>query len=564
MTFSTNPKIPLFMRYRSSSRALLLIALLAGLTVLLAACGGNEEDSDGESTLTEATFSAPGSFDPRVQVSTSTYNMMYNMYSTLVELGDSLQVQPALAKRWETDDYKTWRFHLRQDVLFHPDSCFQSDSARVLDAQDAVYSLNRALKPGGVGSFMLTDIVEGAAAVNQDSTLQQASGIEALNDSTLQITLKEPYLKLPVRLAAPFFFVVAQEAVECYGENYGQHPVGTGPFMLDNIDPGRAVSLKRYPDYWQETDDGETLPYLEQVRWRVLGSPQVALSEFRNENLEAVNIPATLASTILGEEGLNDQYDQYKMAEAVALDVHYFVFKMDEAPFQNNQKVRKALNYAVDKEQITDVLLNGLAEPAVGVLPPGVYPDSQRTEVYPHDMERARRLLEEAGYPNGEGLPPLTLTIDDQSTTSSVAQFVQSSLGDLGIEVEIDQMDFNTLLGQASQGQLPFFYMFWEGTDPNPEIFMAQFKSDQNPEEGGYNFGNYNNPRADSLFERAVSTLDPQQAASTWLKLNRLLVEDAPWLFLYHTRPVRLLQPDVENYPSNPMQIRRFVRTRVE
>ena len=551
------------MRYLNSSRAPLLVTILVSLTVLLAACGGEDGGTTGESTLTEATFSEPGSFDPRAQVSTGTYNMMYNMYSTLTELDDSLQVQPALAKRWETDDYKTWRFHLREDVRFQPDSCFQSDSARVFDAHDAVYTLNRALRPGGVGSFMLTDIVEGAAAVNQDNA-QQASGIEALNDSTMQITLKEPYLKLPVRLAAPFFFIVAEEVVKCYGENYGQHPVGTGPFMLESVDPGRAVTLKRYPDYWGESDAGEQLPYLEQVQWRVLGDPQVALSEFRSGNLDAVNVPATLASTILGEDGLNDQYDQYEMVETVALDVHYFVFKMNEPPFQNNQNVRKAINYAIDKEQITDVLLNGLAEPAVGILPPGVYPDSQRTKVYPHNMERARQLLDEAGYPNGEGLPTLTLTIDDQATTSSVAQFVQSSLSDLGIEVEINQMDFNTLLGQASQGQLPFFYMFWEGTDPNPEIFMAQFKSDEDPEEGGYNFGSYNNLRADSLFEKAVSTLGQQQAASTWLKLNRLLIDDAPWLFLYHTQPVRLLQPDIENYPSNPMQIRRFVRTREE
>jgi ABC-type transport system substrate-binding protein len=551
------------MRYLNSSRGPLLVTILASLIGLLAACGGDDGGTTGESTLAEATFSEPGSFDPRAQVSTSTYNMMYNMYSTLTELDDSLQVQPALAKRWETDDYKTWRFHLREDVRFQPDSCFQSDSARDFDAHDAVYTLNRALRPGGVGSFMLTDIVEGAAAVNQDST-RQASGIEALNDSTLQITLKEPYLKLPVRLAAPFFFIVSQEVVSCYGENYGQHPVGTGPFMLDNLDPGRVVTLKRYPGYWRKNNDGESLPYLERVQYRILGDPQIALSEFTSGNLDAVNVPATLASTVLEDGELNSEYDQYKKVESVALDVHYYIFKMDEPPFQNNRKVRKAINYAVDKEQITDVLLNGLGKPTVGVLPPGVYPDSQRAKVYPHDMERARQLLAEAGYPDGEGLPTLTLSIDNQATTSSVAQFVQSSLADLGIEVEINQMDFNTLLGQASQGQLPFFYMFWEGTDPNPEIFMAQFKSDEDPEEGGYNFGNYNNPRVDSRFEKAVSTLDPQQAASTWLKLDRLLVEDAPWLFLYHSRPVRLLQSDIENYPSNPMQIRRFRNTRQE
>ena len=125
-------------------------------------------------------------------------------------------------------------------------------------------------------------------------------------------------------------------------------------------------------------------------------------------------------------------------------------------------------------------------------------------------------------------------------------------------------MDFSTLLGEVIQGNPKFYYMYWEGTDPNPEIFFVQFKSDLLPDKGGYNFGRYNNPAADKLYELATSTLNPKTSEKLWLKLDSLIINDAPWLFLYHTKRIRLLQPNIINYDNNPMQIRRYYRTKIE
>jgi peptide/nickel transport system substrate-binding protein len=128
--------------------------------------------------------------------------------------------------------------------------------------------------------------------------------------------------------------------------------------------------------------------------------------------------------------------------------------------------------------------------------------------------------------------------------------------------VELRKSDFNTLLADVGRGDLDFFYMYWEGTDPNAEIFMVQFRSTLLPESGGYNFGRYSNPMADSLFAAAVGELDNDRSRLIWLRMHELVVQDTPWMFLYHTRRLRLLQPGIEGYDNNSLQIRRYTRTR--
>ncbi len=527
---------------------------------VLAGCVDRSPAPQGR--LTEAIYGEPASFDPRAQVDAETYNIMYAIYNTLVELDDSMRVKPALAERWETRDYRTWRITLRPDAYFHEDSAFAApERTRRVTAADVVYSLNRALAPGGVGAFVLTDIVRGAAEVNEGK-VAQASGLRSVDARTVEVELIKPYRKLPERLATPFLFIVPREAVEKYGESFGRHPVGTGAFEFEVIVPGQAVRLTRNDRFWGVDSAGTRLPYLAGIDYRIFRDPQLALAEFTAGHLDAVDVPPVLAPQVVTAGGLRDAYRRFTLLNVVALDVHYFGFRMDRAPFAGNPTLRQALNYAIDKDQIARNLLNGLAEPAVGVLPPGVFPDTRRTVVYPRDSARVAALLSQAGFPGGRGLPPLRLNIDDKATTGAVAEYVQSAMARFGVRVELRRSDFNTLLANVGKGDADFFYMYWEGTDPNAEIFMVQFRSELVPESGGYNFGRYRNAAADSLFEAAVGELDARRSEATWLRMNEVVVDDAPWMFLYHTRRLRLLQPGIEGYDNNPLQIRRFVRTR--
>ena len=530
---------------------------------LLIGCGRNSPAPSAQShILVEPLYSEPASFDPRVQVDSDTYNIMYEVYDTLVELDNNMQVVPALAERWETKDYKTWRFSVRKGTWFHENPCFKNaEHTRTVTAQDVAYSLNRALKPGGVGAFALTDVVQGAKDVN-DGKAETATGIRVVDEQTLEIELVKPYRNLAYKLATPFLFVIPREAVESYGESFGRNPVGTGPFSLGQVIPGKLIRLTRNPRYWGKGTNGTSLPYLDGVDYRILASPEVAWSQFKLGALDSIEIPAILAQSIAPTGKLLPEYARFVLLETDALDVHYFGFRMDKPPFKDNLTLREALNYAVDKRSICDHLLNGLARPAAGVLPPSVYPEFKRPAVFEYNLDLAKTKLAAAGYPNGNGLPEITLAIDNKPTTEVVAQFVQDALTKLGVRIKLRRTEFSTLLTDVSEGKADFFYMYWEGTDPNAEIFMVQFKSDQFPDKGGYNFGRYSNPQADQLYDQAVAELNPDAAIKTWLKMNEVVSADAPWLFLYHSNRLRLTQANIKDYDHNPMQIRRFVSTK--
>jgi oligopeptide transport system substrate-binding protein len=550
------------MEKRKNIFILIGIIILLILAYLIYPYIGKKEKIE-EKILYEAIYSQPQSFDPRDSVDAETYGIMYTIYNTLVEIDDSLKVQPAIAYKWDTKDFKEWKFYIRDDVYFKPDSCFGENNKKKLTAYDVEFSLNRALQPGGTGAFMLTDIVEGAQEVN-DGKAQKASGIKVLDDHTLLITLKKPYRKLLERLAMPFFFIVSKDAVECYKDKYSLNPVGTGAYMIEKIDPGNAIYLKKNPYFWKKDEKGKKLPYLDGIVFRIIKNPQLAINEFIAGKLSAVEIQPVQSNLVFNDKGeLKDEFKKFKIAENVALDVHYFAFKMDEEPFKNNKVLRQAINYAIDKDAIVNNILNRFAIPAVGVLPPSVYSEVKRGPVYKFNLELAKKMIKEANIDTSK-IPPITLYIDNKPTTEAVAQFVQSSLNEIGIRVNLKKMDFSTLLGEVIQGNSKFYYMYWEGTDPNPEIFMVQFKSDLLPEKGGYNFGRYSNSKADELYDKAVSSLDENEAKNYWLELESLLVDDAPWVFLYHTKRVRLLQPNIKNYDNNPMQIRRYYTTKIE
>ncbi|CUU01137.1 peptide/nickel transport system substrate-binding protein [Candidatus Kryptobacter tengchongensis] len=507
----------------------------------------------------EAILSDPRSFDPRDQVDAETYGIMYTIYNTLVEMDDSLVIQPAIAERWETKDFKEWKFFIRDGVYFHPDPCFGSAGTKKLTAYDVEYSLNRSLKPGGVGAFMLTDIVEGAEEVNQGKA-EKASGIFAVDSTTLVIRLKQPYGKLLERLATPFFFIVPREAVDYYKDEFPRHPVGTGAYMFERYEPGNAVFLKKNPLFWKKDNDGKRLPYLDGLVFKIVRNPQLALNEFLSGNLDAVEVQPVFVDLLFENGRLKKEFQKYKVVENIALDVHFLAFNFKEKIF-SNKNFRQALNYAIDKRVICERILNNLATPAIGILPPGVYSDVKRKPVYELNKEKAKEKLKLAGYDAGGKAPELELHIDNKQTTELMAQYVQATLKELGINIKLKKTDFGTLLADVVSGKSKFYYMWWEGTDPNPEIFMVQFKSNLLPEKGGYNFGRYNNKSVDNLFDAAVRELKPEKAKKLWLKLDSLLVEDAPWIFLYHTKRVRLLQPYISNYDNNPMQIRRYYTT---
>jgi ABC-type transport system substrate-binding protein len=503
--------------------------------------------------LREAIYSEPGSFDPREQSEAETFSILYPVFDTLVEVDGAGQVKPALAESWETKDQQRWTFHLRRNVRFHSDPCLAGDGARrEVHAEDVVASLNRALLPGSTGRGMLADILDGAEELEKGAT--EARGLRVVDPFTVEVLLKAPNRQLLDRLALPYFFVLSSACVRHYGPELKRHAVGTGPFRVVDVKPGYGVRLARNDEYWR-TDGGQRLPYLPGVEFRFVADPPTALAELVAGRLDAVDVPPTLATELARSRA----YEPFRKLEALALDTHYLVLRTDRSPFRGNTALRQALNLAVDKRHIVDGLLGGNAVPSRGIFPPALFSAPSASEAFPYDLKRARALLAASGHPGGKGLPELVLGIDNKPTTEALAVYVRDALGRIGVRVRLKTMDFGTLVAEATAGKLDFFYLFVEGDFTHS--FYAQQVDGPGPEAGGLNFSHHADATVTRLLQAASASREPEVRAA-WLRLSDAAVESAPWVFLYHSKRVRLVAPDIDGYEHDPMQIRRYASTR--
>jgi ABC-type transport system substrate-binding protein len=545
---------------RSVTTVLILLLSLA------ISCGRKTETQPAGTggTLRESIVNDLVTLDPSKLIeATVSQSVLYNIYDTLIEFDDQLHPVPALAESWNSPDGRNWTFKIRRGVYFHDSPAFPGGKGRELVAGDVVFSFLRVLdaKGGSAGSWILSDVVEDGDKYAAGS-IQSLDAIRAVDDRTVQIRLKRPYPNFIYRLYAPFLCIVPREAVESFGSEYGSKPVGTGPFYLASVSPSVEVRLARNERYWKKDSKGNRLPYLKELVFRVIKDPAVAFLEFERGNLDVVDLPISLAKKVFDRNGQPvPAYSSYAFKSITALDTQFYAFNLDKAPFKGNRALRQALNLAVDKERIARFILNDQAVPGKGVLPPPLIGATQTG--YPYDPNAAKAKLAEAGYANGRGLPEIALLIDADEVREAVAQAVQSQLAEIGVRMRIDKTQFATLLEQAGKGDRNFFRMWWEIPYPDPGAFFFQFLSNLWPPTG-YNFGRYKNPEVDKLYEQAIRATDPGEQKQLWQKMDDMITADAPWIFLYHSKRTRMLQPRVADYPLTPIQIRKLDRTQLK
>ncbi|HAX48599.1 MAG TPA: hypothetical protein DCX92_06400, partial [Bacteroidetes bacterium] len=307
------------------------------------------------------------------------HHVSHQIYDGLIDLDTNLQIVPMLSKRWEiSPDGLTYTFYLRNDVTFHDNACFPDGKGRKFIAQDVVYSFTRVLDPrtGSLGFDFYKNYVEGAKEYNEEISkatsekrepkLMEVSGYKALNDTTFQIKLKKSFAPFIYYMCQGFAYIVPKEAVDKYGKDYFQNPVGTGPFVFQNWTPDLEINLKRNPNYWDKDVHGNQIPYLEGVKFRFIKDLSQQLLEFKNGNLyESYRIPNELFKTIVNEDKtLTPEYSQFTVQRKTALSTQYYGFLVTSKVF-SDVKVRQAFNYAIDREKILKYVLNGSASSGV-------------------------------------------------------------------------------------------------------------------------------------------------------------------------------------------------------
>ncbi len=542
--------------------------MLRSLTVCfllfcLVACNSDKPQDARSTTFYYNEADGLGTLDPAHMSYRAAIWAGLQLYNGLVQLDSSLSIAPAIARSWEVDSTGTqWTFHLRRDVYFHRDSCFGQKGTRTVSAADVKYSFERignaatASRGRWVFSGKLLGFDEYFEATKNSSPASGIQGIEVLDDSTVRLTLVRPFAPFLSLLTMPYAFIVPREAAEAYGKEFFRHPVGTGPFCFSSWKEDVSLILLRNNDYFESDAAGNKLPYLEQVSIAFARDKRTEFLEFKQGNLDFISdLDPSVATTVVTPEGtLTSDYAQYTLLQAAAHSIDYYGILIDTTqpatksiPLARLKKLRQALNYGVNREKIVRYVLNGRGIAAShGVLPPSMPGFSANVEGYSYNPEKARALMREAGFPEGHNLPPIVLRLGQNERTAAVAEAVQQQWKELGIQLDIKPIDFPQLLQMVSKSELPLWRTSWIGDYPGPENFMALFYS-PNKAPQGPNTTHIARRDLDSLYETALSPhLSESERYALYNNMERIVLDEAPWIFLYYNALQRLAQPGVE------------------
>lgn len=541
---------PLSQGGRTRSRHIRLTSqfiLFLGIITILASCVRTTVHEADANTFRYNEPDGIASLDPAVASYQSAVWATGQLYNGLVELDSNLSIAPCLATSWSLDEGgKRWTFHLRTDVWFHTDTCFAvaglPKKTRTVNASDVVYSIRRIYD----GSARST-----GAWVYRD----RISQIVAVDDSTVQITLTSPFAPFLAVLTMPYGYIVPHEAIEYYGNDFGQHPVGTGPFQFKKWVQDVAVDLHRNPLYFKRSASGVQLPFLDGVRITFLRDTKSEFLEFLHHGYDIVtSVDGAIAPSVYDATGtLREPYQHLRLLRAPALSVEYYGILLDttkpgahQSPLATNRLLRQALNYAIDRHRIVTYVLHGRGIPTHhGFLPPSLPGYSDSVRGYRFDPDLAKQLLARAGYPGGKGLPTLLLQLGHNPRTASVAEAVQEQWKDIGVNVELRQVDFPQHLSQVRAGELPMWRTSWIGDYPDPENFLSLFTS-ANRAPAGPNTTHLCSAKLDSLFNAALlPSLSTEQRNALYRQMQDDIVEQSPWIYLYHDVLIRLTHDNI-------------------
>jgi oligopeptide transport system substrate-binding protein len=472
------------------------------------------------------------------------------LYNGLVQIDDSLRTKPCIAKSWEiSPDGKQYTFHLRTDVYFHDDPHFKAGKGRKATAHDFVYSFGRLInsKVGSSGSWIFSDKVNAATAFN------------AVNDTTFVIRLKEPFPPLLNLLTTQYCSVVPKEVVEFYGKDFRNHPVGTGPFKFKYWKEGEVMVLLKNEHYWEKDSTGATMPYLDAVRATFLTDKQTAFMEFLKKKLDFFNgVDGSYRDDILTKSGkVTKKYSgkfilntrPYLNTEYLGMLVDTSLSIVKHSPLRV-RKIRQAINYAIDKQKMIKYLRNSIGTPGYsGFIPRGMPGfDSTKVKGYRYDPEKAKRLLAEAGYPDGKGLPEILL--NTTTTYRDLIEYVQGELEKVGIRTRVEITQGASLRELIAKNGVNFFRGSWLADYADAENYLSVFYS-KNKIPFGPNYTGFNNKQFDKLFEQAYQINDNEQRFALYQQMDNLLMQESPVVILYYDNLVNLYQNNISGYSNN-------------
>jgi peptide/nickel transport system substrate-binding protein len=497
----------------------LLLWAAACLGLLLAGC----THKPPKNTFVMIIESSPANLDPRISTDAQSERIDKLLFDSLVVRDEHFDLKPWLAERWEIPDPLTYIFHLRSDVTFH--------DGRALTSRDVKWTFD--------------SILDGSIVTPKASVYGSVKEITAPDSRTVIFHLKEPNATLLWNLSDGAIGIVPYGS----GKDFGQKPVGTGPFRFVSAVQDSEVVIERNDKYWGD------LPKLQRVRFAVVPDTTTRALELRKGSADAVinGVPADMVFALQREKDLQVQVSPGTI-------YNYLAFNLRD-PILKDVRVRQAIAYAINKDVMIRYLWRGLAQPAKSVLPQHSWAYNGDVPDYAYDPEKARALLDAAGYPAHNGTRfELTMKTSTEETTRLLAAVLQQQLAQVGIKLEIRTFEFATFYSDVVKGAFQMYSLRWIGGNEDPDIFEHVFSSQSFPPKRA-NRSYYVNPEVDKLIEQGKATVDEQQRKQIYARLQRVLAHDLPYVNLWYLDNVLIHSQRVTNVHLDPPGSYDFLKT---
>ncbi|ETP67668.1 peptide ABC transporter substrate-binding protein [Planococcus glaciei CHR43] len=517
------------------------------LVLLLAACSGNNEANTGEGGETAESDKQGGTLvygrgadsvglDPINVTDGESIRVTHNVFETLLEYDQNLELQPKLATEYSSsEDGLTWTFKLREGVKFHDGTDF--------NAEAVVFNFDRWMDPENPyhqGDFPYYPFLYGGFKGDENHLIEH---VKATGDHELEIKLKRKTAPFLSYLAISMFGIASPAAIEKYGDTLNEHPVGTGPFMFEEWSRNKTITLAKNPEYWMEGK-----PYLDKLIFQVIPENAARLNALQTGEIDVLDgMNATDTSSVENADGL-------ELLKRLSFNIGYMAFNTEKAPF-DNPLVRQAINMAVDKDNIVDAFYNGLADVATSPLPPSLWSHDDSLEKYDYNVEEAKKLLKEAGFENGfkTKLHTMSNPRPYMPEPMKIAEAIQSDLAKVGIEAEIVSMEWATYLEDTKAGAHDMALYGWTGVMADPDNFLYPNLSKTNTNVPAQNIAFYKSDEFTALITEARETIDQDKRIELYKQAQQLFQKDAPWLMLAYTTPPLAQMDYVEGYVPHPM-----------
>jgi peptide/nickel transport system substrate-binding protein len=512
-----------------SKKVKVLAALFMSVLLLLAGCNNSNSSSSEEGKSKTASAPAktdktelvvgldddPPQLDPHFSTAAVDRQVFHSIYDKLVDVDEKLNFVPMLAEKWDiSQDGKTYTFTLQKGVKFHDGTPFNAEAVK--------FNFERMMDPN--------------AGSPRASELSSIEKIEVVDETTLKVVLSEPYSPFLAALSDRAGMMVSPKAVQEKGKDFANSPVGTGPFKFVSRVKQDKIEVEKNAEYWGGA------PKFEKIVYRPYSDENVRLTNLTSGDVDIISkVPPKDVEKLKNDSNLT-------LSETGALGFQGLYLNHKSEPF-NNKALRQALDLVIDREAIIKVALRDTGVQAAGAIPPGTWAFDENIKPTKKNVEKAKKIMAEAGYPDGF---EFTLQLSPKPVEEQISQMIQSMAAEAGIKVKLEIVEFGTMLDNMDNFKFDAVRLGWSGrTDPDGNIY-ALFHTD-----GSINYG-YSNPEMDELLEQARVETDQKERKEIYSKATELGQEEVPFIFIYHEKDYKAFKNNLQGYKHISDQMMRF------